>query len=100
MYSYGNSSGKKSPIGEKIETFQKLSVIKDYYLIMRGGKIGTDFLQYARKNGFPFVLVIDRDEHAHASRSGGNQTKNTSVSSPIPVRGLYGCFCGHKRLVL
>ncbi|MDQ1276400.1 MAG: hypothetical protein QG610_1978 [Euryarchaeota archaeon] len=33
-----------------------------------GGKIGTDFLRYARKNEFPFVLIIDRDENAPASR--------------------------------
>ncbi|MDY9925542.1 hypothetical protein [Methanosarcina sp.] len=58
---------KTSAIDEKIEAFQRLPVIKDYYLILGGGKIGTDFLQYSLKNGFPFVLVIDRDENAPAS---------------------------------
>lgn len=58
---------KTSPIDKKIEAFQRLPVIKDYYLVLGGGKIGTDFLQYARKNNFPFVLVIDRDENAPAS---------------------------------
>ncbi len=43
-------------------------VIKDYYLVIGGGKVGTDFLRYARKNKFPFVLVIDRDGDAPASR--------------------------------
>lgn len=43
-------------------------VIKGYYLVIGGGKIGTDFLRYARKNAFPFVLVIDRDGNARASR--------------------------------
>ncbi|WP_269851681.1 Rossmann-fold NAD(P)-binding domain-containing protein [Methanosarcina horonobensis] len=52
---------------KKIEAFQSLPVIKGYYLILGGGKIGTYFLQYARKNDFPFVLVIDRNENAPAS---------------------------------
>ena len=43
-------------------------VIKGYYLVIGGGKVGTDFLRYARRNKFPFVLVIDRDENAPASR--------------------------------
>ncbi len=43
-------------------------VIKGYYLVIGGGKVGTDFLRYARKNKFPFVLVIDKDESAPASR--------------------------------
>lgn len=41
--------------------------IGGYYLVVGGGRIGTDFLQYARKNRFPFVLVIDREENAPAS---------------------------------
>lgn len=44
------------------------AVIKGYYLVVGGGKVGTDFLRYARKNKFPFVLVIDRDKNAPASR--------------------------------
>jgi hypothetical protein len=58
---------KTSAIDVKIEALKNLPVIKDYYLVLGGGKIGTDFLQYARKNDFPFVLVIDRDENAPAS---------------------------------
>ena len=59
---------KTAPIDVKIEAFTNLQVIKDYYLVLGGGKIGTDFLRHARKNRFPFVLVIDRDENAPASR--------------------------------
>lgn len=58
---------KISVIDKKIEAFHRLPVIKNYYLVLGGGKVGTDFLRYARKNGFPFVLVIDRDENAPAS---------------------------------
>lgn len=60
--------GKESLTNEKIETFQKLPVLQNYYLILGGGKIGTDFLEYARKNGFPFVLIIDKNENAPASK--------------------------------
>ena len=33
-----------------------------------GGKFGTNFLRYAKRNKFPFVLVIDKDENTPASR--------------------------------
>ncbi|AKB32536.1 hypothetical protein MSSIH_1846 [Methanosarcina siciliae HI350] len=59
---------KAIPMKLKIEVFNNLQVIKDYCLVLGGGKIGTDFLRYALKNGFPFVLIIDRDENAPASR--------------------------------
>ncbi|MCC4771441.1 hypothetical protein FXV91_15100 [Methanosarcina sp. DH2] len=63
-----NPGDKISPIDVKTEKLKNLPVIKDYYLVLGGGKIGTDFLHYARKNKFPFMLVIDRDENAPASR--------------------------------
>ncbi|HET8685360.1 MAG TPA: hypothetical protein VFM18_01700 [Methanosarcina sp.] len=63
-----NREYEASAIDEKIKNFEKIQVIKNYYLVLGGGKIGNDFLQYARKNKFPFVLVIDRDEDASASR--------------------------------
>jgi hypothetical protein len=47
---------------------ESFPVIKGYYLVIGGGKIGTDFLRYASKNKFPFVLVIDRDENAPVSK--------------------------------
>lgn len=59
---------KTAPIHLEMEAFKNLQVIKDYYLVLGGGKIGTDFLRYALKNRFPFVLIIDRDENAPASR--------------------------------
>lgn len=59
---------KVSLVDEKINHLEKIHVIKNYYLVLGGGKIGTDFLDYARKNRFPFVLVIDMDENAPASR--------------------------------
>lgn len=71
-YFYGipmaTQGDKTAPIDAKIEAFTNLPVIKDYYLVLGGGKIGTDFLRHARMNRFPFVLVIDRDENAPASR--------------------------------
>jgi len=57
-----------SLIDERTKQFEKIPVIKNYYLVLGGGKIGTDFLEYTRKNKFSFVLVIDKDENAPASR--------------------------------
>lgn len=54
-------------INRKIKCMESCQAVKGYYLVIGGGKIGTDFLRYARKNEFPFVLVIDRDENAPAS---------------------------------
>ena len=59
---------KASQVDDKINHLEKIHVIKNYYLVLGGGKIGTDFLDHARKNRFPFVLVIDKDENAPASR--------------------------------
>lgn len=55
-------------INDKIKRMESCQVIEGYYLVIGGGKIGTDFLRYARKNEFPFVLIIDKDENAPASR--------------------------------
>ncbi|MGB9927015.1 MAG: hypothetical protein ACPK85_01265 [Methanosarcina sp.] len=60
---------KISLLKERKEIFQKLPVIRNYYLIIGGGKIGTSFLHHARKSRFPFVLVIDKDQNAPASKS-------------------------------
>lgn len=59
---------KVSQVDEKIDQLEKIHVIKNYYLVLGGGKIGTDFLDYARKYRHPFVLVIDKDENVPASR--------------------------------
>jgi hypothetical protein len=57
-----------SAVDKKINSLEKILVIKNYYLVLGGGKIGTNFLEYVRKNKYPFVLVIDKDENAPASR--------------------------------
>jgi hypothetical protein len=76
-----NREYEASAIDEKIKHFEKIPVIKNYYLVLGGGKIGTDFLQYARKNKLPFVLVIDKDENAPASgESGIIKTENELVN--------------------
>jgi len=62
------SSETLSEIDIEKEIIEKLPVIKGYYLVLGGGKIGTDFLEYALENKFPFVLVIDSDENAPASK--------------------------------
>ena len=51
-----------------LEFLEKLPVIKNYYLIIGGGKIGTSFLRYARKMKVPLVLVIDKDQDVPASK--------------------------------
>ncbi|WP_367344053.1 hypothetical protein [Methanomethylovorans sp.] len=50
-----------------IEDLQALPVIKGYYLVVGGGKIGTNFVEHARKHNFPLVLVLDKDRTAPAS---------------------------------
>ncbi len=91
-----NTKCEASSTDEKINYLEKIQVIKNYYLVLGGGKIGTDFLQYARKNKFPFVLVIDRDENAPASKEADiiktedelvNLLKN-KASVPLPEEAL------------
>lgn len=86
-----NIEYEASGIDKKIKRLEGIPVIKNYYLVLGGGKIGTDFLQYARKNKFPFMLVIDRDENAPASRESDviktedelvNLLKNKASASP------------------
>lgn len=86
-----NMEYEASGIDKKIKRLEGIPVIKNYYLVLGGGKIGTDFLQYARKNKFPFMLVIDRDENAPASRESDviktedelvNLLKNKASASP------------------
>lgn len=56
-----------SSLNRKITDFNSLPVIEGYYLVLGGGKIGSDFARYAKKNSFPFVVIIDIDESADAS---------------------------------
>lgn len=59
---------KTFKVDSKIKYLEKIAVIKNCYLVIGGGKIGTNFLEYAIKNKFPFTLIIDRDENAPASK--------------------------------
>jgi hypothetical protein len=54
-------------INSRISLLESLPVIRGYYLVLGGGKIGDSFLRYAKKAGFPFVLVIDADASVPAS---------------------------------
>jgi hypothetical protein len=44
-------------------------VIRGYYLVLGGGKVGSSFLRYAKKAHIPLVLIIDSDDRAPASLS-------------------------------
>ncbi len=58
-----------SILDQKITSFRSLQVIDGYYLVLGGGKIGSDFVRYAKEKSFPFVVIIDVDEGAEASKS-------------------------------
>jgi hypothetical protein len=64
--------------GNITESLRLLPVIKGYYLVLGGGKIGTNFMEHARKHSLPFVLVIDNKKNAPAS-SGTELIKDTSA---------------------
>ena len=50
-----------------IEDLRSLPVIRGYYLVVGGGKIGTSFTENAHKHSLPLVLVLDKDRNAPAS---------------------------------
>lgn len=52
-----------------IKSFRSLPIIEGYYLVLGGGKIGSDFARYAKEKSFPFVVIIDVDESAKATNS-------------------------------
>ena len=58
-----------SSLNQKINDFSSLPVIEGYYLVLGGGKIGSDFNRYAKEKSLPFVVIIDIDESADASGS-------------------------------
>ncbi|WP_319508545.1 hypothetical protein [uncultured Methanolobus sp.] len=58
-----------SSLNQKINDLSSLPVIEGYYLVLGGGKIGSDFTTYAKKKSLPFVVIIDIDESADASGS-------------------------------
>ncbi|MBP1908145.1 hypothetical protein [Methanolobus bombayensis] len=61
-----------STLDRKINSFQSLSVIEGYYLVLGGGKIGSDFARYAKDKSFPFVVIIDVDKSANAANNSIN----------------------------
>lgn len=61
-----------------IEKIRSLPVIKGYYLVLGGGKIGTSFMEHAREHSLPLVLVIDIERNAPAS-SGTEIINDTSA---------------------
>ncbi|MDQ1252497.1 MAG: hypothetical protein QG646_1618 [Euryarchaeota archaeon] len=87
-----NSDYKTFVTNSKIRHLKEKTVIKNYYLVIGGGKVGTNFLEYAINNKFPFVLVVDRDKNAPASRDAKvlkneselvNLLKSRAASLPI-----------------
>ncbi|MEZ5334939.1 MAG: hypothetical protein R2741_06750 [Methanolobus sp.] len=58
-----------SSLNRKITDFKSLPVIEGYYLVLGGGKIGSDFARYAKEKSFPFVVIIDLDKSAGAAGS-------------------------------
>ncbi|MDK2938709.1 MAG: hypothetical protein PWQ51_873 [Methanolobus sp.] len=58
-----------SSMNKMIADFSSLPVIEGYYLVLGGGKIGSDFARYAKEKSFPFVVIIDVDDSANATDS-------------------------------
>lgn len=56
-------------IDSRMHLLGSLPVIRGYYLVLGGGKVGSSFLRYAKKARFPLVLIIDTDAEALASLS-------------------------------
>ncbi|WP_321418911.1 hypothetical protein [uncultured Methanomethylovorans sp.] len=52
---------------DRTEGLRSLPVIKGYYLVLGGGKIGASFTEHARKHSLPLVLVMDKYRNAPAS---------------------------------
>lgn len=51
----------------RIKSIRSLPIIKGYYLVLGGGKIGASFTEHARQHSLPLVLVMDKDRNAPAS---------------------------------
>ncbi len=67
--------------------FQSLPVIEGYYLVLGGGKIGSDLARYAKEKAFPLVVIIDIEESADASAS----------SVAVGRKALLGIIKNHHR---
>jgi hypothetical protein len=69
-----------SSLKQKIKGLSSLPVIKGYYLVLGGGKIGSDFASYAKEKAFPFVVIIDINGCADASSSSMSVGKEELLS--------------------
>ncbi|MFP4655084.1 MAG: hypothetical protein ACLFMM_05335 [Methanohalobium sp.] len=58
----------ESVLNEKMSLISNIPIIQGYYLVIGGGKIGSNFVDYARTNGFPFVLILDINRAAPAAK--------------------------------
>ncbi|MDW7733359.1 MAG: hypothetical protein SCH66_13150 [Methanolobus sp.] len=58
-----------SCIDSEIDRINSLPVISGYYLVIGGGKIGNKFVEYAKKHELSFVLVVDVNCEAPASKN-------------------------------
>jgi hypothetical protein len=55
-------------LDEQILHLKDVPVIQGYYLVIGGGKIGNNFVNYARDKNFPFVLITDINKNASAAK--------------------------------
>lgn len=58
-----------SSLNQRMTSFGALKVVEGYYLVLGGGKFGSDFARYAKEQYFPFVVIVDIDEAAETSNS-------------------------------
>lgn len=79
-------------INTRIDQISSLPVLSGYYLVIGGGKIGNKFLEYAKRHNLPFVLVIDVDCEAPASRNAKSLLDRDSLIETIS--SLSACITG------
>ncbi len=51
----------------RMHIIQSLPVVRGYFLVLGGGKVGHNFLKHAKKKSIPLVIVIDKDPDAMVS---------------------------------
>lgn len=77
-------------LDDSFDFLKSLPVVSGYYLVLGGGKIGSDFVEYANNSNFPFVLIIDSDPNAPASRDA------TIIKQMSEVREFIRSFTEHS----
>ncbi len=70
-------------IDSRMHLLGSLPVIRGYYLVLGGGKVGSSFLRYAKKARFPLVLIIDNDDRAMAALSAEVMNDREQVADVI-----------------